>query len=282
MAGARHTSGRNGQGNSGARMTDITDKEAQHLHRLILFSDAVFAIAITLLAIEIHPPEGWHGDVGSFFHLMANKLIAYAVSFAAIGVLWISHRRTYSRLRKADGVLDVLNFLMLGLVALLPLGTELLWEANSMGALVIYVGLVAGVGIAQGLAWGYAAFVGKLAEPIDLPTRRVHPGCGSRCCPGLFCGLSFVSVLTHTPWGFVAIGAIAAGLSVVGRRLQPNARPQSQRRPGACASSRASIAARPSSPRRATPPAPPPTGPVRRCSTSWSTPPGRRSCTGRG
>ena len=206
-------------------MTDITDKEAQHLHRLILFSDAVFAIAITLLAIEIHPPEHWHGDVGSFFHLMANKLIAYAVSFAAIGVLWISQRRTYSRLRKADGVLDVLNFLMLGLVALLPLGTELLWEANSMGALVIYVGLVAGVGVAQGLAWGYAAFIGKLAEPIDLPTRLFILARVS-LLPGLFCGLSFVSVLTHTPWGFVAIGAIAAGLSFVGRRLQPKPAPE--------------------------------------------------------
>ena len=201
-------------------MSNITDKEAQHLHRLILFSDAVFAIAITLLAIEIHPPEGWHGDVGSFFHLMANKLTAYAVSFAAIGVLWISHRRTYSRLVKADGILDVLNFLMLGLVALLPLGTELLWEANSMGALVIYVGLVAGVGIAQGLAWGYAAFIGKLAEPIDLPTRLFILARIS-LLPGLFCGLSFVSVLSHSPWGFLAIGVIATGLSFAGRRLQP-------------------------------------------------------------
>jgi uncharacterized membrane protein len=201
-------------------MTDITDKEAQHLHRLILFSDAVFAIAITLLAIEIHPPEGWHGDVGSFFHLMAAKLTAYAVSFAAIGVLWISHRRTYSRLRKADGALDVLNFLMLGLVALLPLGTELLWEANSAGSLYIYVGLVAAVGVAQGLAWGYAAFIGKLAEPIELST-RLFILARVTLLPGLFCGLSFVSVLTRTPWGFLAIAAIAAGLSFVGRRLQP-------------------------------------------------------------
>jgi uncharacterized membrane protein len=201
-------------------MTDITDKEAQHLHRLILFSDAVFAIAITLLAIEIHPPEGWNGEVGSFFQLMANKLLAYTVSFAAIGVLWISHRRTYSRLTRADGALDVLNFLMLGLVALLPLGTQLLWEANSVGSLYLYVGLVAAVGVAQGLVWGYAAFIGKLAEPIDLPTRLFILARVS-LLPGLFCGLSFVSVLTHTPWGFVAIGAIAAGLTFVGRRLQP-------------------------------------------------------------
>jgi len=203
-------------------MTNITAKEEQHLHRLILFSDAVFAIAITLLAIEIHPPEGWNGEVGAFFQLMATKLTAYAVSFAAIGVLWISHRRTFSRLARADGVLDVLNFVMLGLVALLPLGTQLLWEANSIGALVLYVGLVAGVGLAQGLVWAYAAFVGKLAEPMDGFTRlfillRVS------LLPGLFCGLSFVSVLSHTPWGFIAIAAIMGAMTLVARRLQPSA-----------------------------------------------------------
>uniref|UniRef100_B0T200 Integral membrane protein n=1 Tax=Caulobacter sp. (strain K31) TaxID=366602 RepID=B0T200_CAUSK len=202
-------------------MSNITDKEAQHLHRLILFSDAVFAIAITLLAIEIHPPEGWTGeDVAVFFRLMGTKLSAYAVSFVVVGVLWISHRRTFSRLVKADGVLDVVNFLMLGLVALLPLGTEMLWHATHGGALLIYVGLVTAIGLAQGLTWGYAAFVGKLTEPIALAT-RVLILVRVTLLPGLCCGLTFVSLVTGTPWGFVAIGVLMWGMSLLARRLQP-------------------------------------------------------------
>ncbi len=201
-------------------MTDIADKEVQHLHRLILFSDAVFAIAITLLAIEIHPPEGWHGDVASFFDLMFQKLAAYGVSFATIGTLWISHRRMFSRFVKADGPLDIVNFLMLGLVALLPLGTELLWEAHSASPLLIYIGLVAAIGLSQGLIWGYAAFIGKLAEPIGLGV-RLFILARVTLLPGLFCGLTFVSIATQTPWGAVAIGAIWIALSLAGRRLQP-------------------------------------------------------------
>ena len=205
-------------------MTNIADKEEQHLHRLILFSDAVFAIAITLLAIEIHPPEGWDGDVGSFFHLMAAKLLAYAVTFATIGVLWISHRRTFSRLRRADGPLDVLNFLMLGLVALLPLATQLLWEVHTAGPLLLYVSLVAVIGLVQGLIWTHAAFIGKLAEPMSLGTRlfillRVT------LLPGLFCGLSFLSLGTRTPWGFLAIGGVMLVMTLIGRRLQPKPSP---------------------------------------------------------
>ena len=71
--------------------------DAGHLHRLILFSDAVFAIAITLLAIEIHPPHHWEG-IADLFAQMSDKLIAYVVSFAVIGICWISHRRVHARL----------------------------------------------------------------------------------------------------------------------------------------------------------------------------------------
>ncbi|MGR4862777.1 TMEM175 family protein [Caulobacter sp. LARHSG274] len=200
--------------------TIAAGKEEQHLHRLVLFSDAVFAIAITLLAIEIHPPEGWNGQVGSFFHLMAAKLLSYAVTFATVGVLWISHRRTFSRLHRADGLLDVLNFLMLGLVALLPLGTQLLWEVHSSGPLVLYVGLVAAIGLTQGLIWIHAAFIGRLAEPMGIGVRLFILARVS-LLPGLFCGLSFLSLGTGTPWGFLAIGVIMLGLALIGRRLQP-------------------------------------------------------------
>ena len=205
-------------------MSTTTPKEEQHLHRLILFSDAVFAIAITLLAIEIHPPEGWHGDVASFFQLMSHKLAAYAVSFATIGVLWISHRRMFSRFVKADGPLDVFNFLMLGLVALLPLGTELLWEAHNASPLLIYIGLVAAIGLSQGLIWGYAAFIGKLNEPMGLGL-KLFILARVTLLPGLFCGLSFLSLGTQKPWGFIAIGVISIALSLAGRGLQPKTAP---------------------------------------------------------
>ncbi|SFK17587.1 TMEM175 family protein [Caulobacter sp. UNC279MFTsu5.1] len=198
-------------------MTDNTHKEAQHLHRLILFSDAVFAIAITLLAIEIHPPEHWHG-VADLFGQMQHKLMAYAVSFAVVGVYWISHRRTYSRLRRADGVLDLLNLAMLGLLGLLPLATELLWESGSAPAALVYVGLVTAIGLAHAVAWGYAALFGGLSEPMST-IEKIYVLLRVALLPGLMCSLTFISLITRTPWGWLGIAGVVAGLSMVNRRV---------------------------------------------------------------
>lgn len=198
-------------------MTDITHKEAQHLHRLILFSDAVFAIAITLLAIEIHPPEHWSG-VADLLGQMQRKLLAYAVSFAVVGIYWISHRRTFSRLRRADGVLDVLNLAMLGLLALLPLGTEMLWENGSASSVVVYVGLVTSIGLAHASAWGYAAFIGRLSEPMP-GLEKIYVLLRVALLPGLMCSLTFLSLATRTVWGWLGIVLVMAALSAVNRLM---------------------------------------------------------------
>lgn len=198
-------------------MTDITQKEAQHLHRLILFSDAVFAIAITLLAIEIHPPEHWSG-VADLFGQMQHKLMAYAVSFGVVGIYWISHRRTFSRLTRADGALDVLNLVTLGLLALLPLGTELLWESGSGGAVFVYVGLVTAIGLAHAVNWTYAAFIGKLTEPMST-VEKLYVLVRVALLPGLMCSLTFVSIITGTPWGWLGIALVIGALSLINRLM---------------------------------------------------------------
>lgn len=196
------------------------EHDTGHLHRLVLFSDAVFAIAITLLAIELHPPEGWDNTLTGFLHLMGHKLIAFAISFAVIAVNWWAHWRTFSRLVRADGVLDALNFLMLAAVTLTPFATELLYEATSLTAVGLYVFTVAGIGWAHGLVWFYAAFVGKLVDP-RMPTRsRVYVLFSAGITPGVMCMLSFVSIMGSNLWGFLGMALWVTGLVTVGKRLR--------------------------------------------------------------
>ncbi|MBU4436241.1 MAG: DUF1211 domain-containing protein [Alphaproteobacteria bacterium] len=191
----------------------MSDKETgdPHLHRLVLFSDAVFAIAITLLAIEIHPPEHWSG-ISELFYLMRFKLQAFAVSFAVIGIYWMTHRRVFARLKAANGVLDVLNFMVLGLVSLTPLCAELLWERGSLDVVIVYVGLVSAIGAAMGAVWGYAAFIGKLALPFRTG-EALFLLVRLAVSPGLFCGLTMVTLVKP------AIGAPLLALALIGLSL---------------------------------------------------------------
>lgn len=197
------------------------EHDTGHLHRLVLFSDAVFAIAITLLAIELHPPEGWDNTLAGFLHLMGHKLIAFAISFAVIAVNWWAHRRTFSRLVKADGVLDALNFLMLAAVTLTPFATEVLYEAGNLTAVGIYVFTVAAIGWAHGLVWFYAAFIGKLVDPRMPVASRLYVLFSTGITPGVMCTLSFVSIAGSNLWGFVGMALWITGLVVIGKRLKP-------------------------------------------------------------
>jgi TMEM175 potassium channel family protein len=98
------------------------------LVRLEAFSDAVFAIAITLLVLEL----GVSSDAGGhLLHSITHQwpsYLAYVTSFLTIGVIWIQHSAIVGSLRTADVGLYRLNLLLLLFVSFLPFPTKLLAE----------------------------------------------------------------------------------------------------------------------------------------------------------
>lgn len=95
--------------------------------RVEAFSDGVFAIAITLLVIEIRPPEiEPGGTLASALQHEWPSYVAYLVSFLVIGVMWLNHHRIFGQVRGVDGPLLLLNLNLLLWTALIPFPTAVL------------------------------------------------------------------------------------------------------------------------------------------------------------
>jgi uncharacterized membrane protein len=94
--------------------------------RLEAFSDGVFAIAITLLVLDIHVPEPDSGKLAHELLAQWPSYAAYAISFMTIGIIWINHHVAFSRLREVDHAILIWNLLLLMTVGALPFTTSLM------------------------------------------------------------------------------------------------------------------------------------------------------------
>lgn len=97
--------------------------------RIEAFSDAVIAVAITLLALDLHVPDP--AGPGSLAHRLGEQwpnYAAYVVSFLTIGVIWINHHAMLQRLVSVDHAILVLNLLLLLTIGILPFSTALMAE----------------------------------------------------------------------------------------------------------------------------------------------------------
>jgi uncharacterized membrane protein len=97
-------------------------------NRLEAFSDGVFAIAITLLVLDIHVPQPGSGSLGHELLAQWPVYAAYVVSFTTIGIIWINHHAAFNRLREVDHSILIWNLLLLMSVGILPFTTSLLAE----------------------------------------------------------------------------------------------------------------------------------------------------------
>jgi uncharacterized membrane protein len=111
---------------------------AHPLERLIFFSDAVFAIAITLLIIELHPPNlGIRASDHDQLVALANLIphfVAFFISFFVIGAFWAGHHRAFSLARHWSPKLMMPNIMMLAAIVFMPFATA--YMGTNMGARV--------------------------------------------------------------------------------------------------------------------------------------------------
>ncbi len=150
--------------------------------RLEAFSDGVFAIAITLLILEIKVPHDAKDGTALFNSLLGlwPSYLAFLTSFATIGIMWINHHRMLLYVRRSDHALLVLNGLLLLAITFVPFPTAVLAEyldkdksGTAIVAAMFYSGVFAVIAIFFNLLWWHIAYWGRLMDQ-NTPPRLIR------------------------------------------------------------------------------------------------------------
>ncbi len=141
----------------------------RNLDRLIFFSDAVIAISMTLLALEMRLPA----ETGIFTEArlqhdlvaISTKYFAFVVSFVVVASFWVGHWRKFSFIRRTDSRLIWLNIVFLMAICCVPFASSVLQEhGNLRTAVILYAGVVVAAALLSAALWTYALRAG-LVEP---------------------------------------------------------------------------------------------------------------------
>jgi uncharacterized membrane protein len=145
------------------------------LERIVFFSDAVFAIAITLLAIDLRLPDLPKGQTdATFLDALAglgSEIFAFVITFLVIAGFWLGHYRTFRYVIDADGRLVAINFAFLFCIAILPFPTSMIaTQGDLASATIVYACFVIATGIMATLLWAYPSRVAGLVSPAVTPS----------------------------------------------------------------------------------------------------------------
>jgi uncharacterized membrane protein len=143
--------------------------------RLHALTDGVYAIAMTLLVLELHVPDArTSAELTAGLAALAPSLFSFALGFAVLGTYWVGNAINLSHLGRVDRAVLFLNVLQLFFIALLPFSTAIIGRYPDQAAAVILYGVhLEGLGLAQYAHWAYVLRNPHLAQaPIDSRTAR--------------------------------------------------------------------------------------------------------------
>jgi uncharacterized membrane protein len=143
------------------------------IERLVFFSDAVFAIAMTLLVVELHVPTVAATDLGPALAELAPEYLSFVLSFAVIGAVWMSHHRKFRAITKYTQPLLRINLLMLLIVASVPFSTAVLGRYGDVPLSVfIYAASIGLIGLLLTGMWMYAWHANLIDRRVSVDVFR--------------------------------------------------------------------------------------------------------------
>jgi uncharacterized membrane protein len=141
--------------------------------RLVFFSDAVFAIAMTLLVVVLHAPEVSKEELSAALAELGPQYLSFVLSFVVIGAVWMSHHRKFRAIVGYTQALVRLNLLMLLIVASLPFSTAVLGRyGDERLSVYIYAASICLIGFALSAMWLYSWHTGLIDPAIGIDVFR--------------------------------------------------------------------------------------------------------------
>lgn len=196
--------------------------DARETARIEAFSDGIFAVAATLLVVDLKVPHDAAGGPGLLRALAVQwpSYVAFVTSFAFIGIMWINHHRLFTLIRRSDHLLLVFNGLLLLGVTFVPFPTALLAEyAPRDGghvAAAVYSGTYTMLAICFNVLWHHASHHHRLLDHNADPRMVEAITRGYRFGPLLYF-VSFVLAFVSVPASLAMNLALAMFFALPGQ-----------------------------------------------------------------